>query len=88
MRVERRFLMIEKDYSHHFELVSNYEPAGDQPKAIQELTEGVKKNKKAETDLASTFLSFYSSFLRKNPQMTFFQKINRHKFTKTWSNFG
>src|SRR5699024_2383932 len=54
MRVERRFLMIEKDYSHHFELVSNYEPAGDQPKAIQELTEGVKKNKKAQILLGAT----------------------------------
>ncbi|HIY56824.1 MAG TPA: excinuclease ABC subunit UvrB [Candidatus Tetragenococcus pullicola] len=46
--------MIEKDYSHHFELVSNYEPAGDQPKAIQELTEGVKKNKKAQILLGAT----------------------------------
>lgn len=40
--------MIERDTSHQFELVSKYQPAGDQPAAIRELTEGVLENKKAQ----------------------------------------
>ncbi len=51
---ERRLLMIEKDYSHHFELVSNYSPSGDQPKAIKELTDGVKNHEKAQILLGAT----------------------------------
>lgn len=46
--------MIEKDYSHHFELVSNYSPSGDQPKAIKELTDGVKNHEKAQILLGAT----------------------------------
>lgn len=29
-----------------FKLVSKYKPSGDQPKAIKELVEGIKKGKK------------------------------------------
>ena len=37
-----------------FELVSKYEPSGDQPKAIKELTEGIKENKKNQVLLGAT----------------------------------
>src|SRR5699024_5626649 len=37
-----------------FELVSNYTPQGDQPKAIEELVQGVRANKKAQTLLGAT----------------------------------
>lgn len=33
--------MIERDTSRHFELVSKYQPAGDQPEAINQLVDGV-----------------------------------------------
>lgn len=46
--------MIERDTSHQFELVSKYQPAGDQPAAIRELTEGVLENKKAQILLGAT----------------------------------
>lgn len=46
--------MIERDTTHHFELVSKYQPAGDQPEAIRELTEGVQANKKAQILLGAT----------------------------------
>lgn len=37
-----------------FELVSKYKPAGDQPKAIEELVRGVRENKKAQVLLGVT----------------------------------
>ncbi|MFC7393861.1 excinuclease ABC subunit UvrB [Scopulibacillus cellulosilyticus] len=37
-----------------FELVSKYQPQGDQPKAIQEIVEGIKANKKHQTLLGAT----------------------------------
>ena len=37
-----------------FELVSNYAPSGDQPKAIQELVEGLKEGKKEQVLLGAT----------------------------------
>lgn len=37
-----------------FKIVSEYEPKGDQPKAIQELTEGLKKGEKFQTLLGVT----------------------------------
>ena len=41
--------MIEKRYpSRHFELVSKYQPAGDQPEAITQLVDCVIKGKKAQ----------------------------------------
>src|SRR5699024_5795957 len=46
--------MIEKDQSHKFELVSQYQPAGDQPEAIAALTEGVLSGKKAQILLGAT----------------------------------
>ena len=38
----------------HFELVSEYKPTGDQPQAIEELVEGVKKGKQFQTLLGVT----------------------------------
>ena len=38
----------------HFELVSEYKPTGDQPKAIEELVEGFKKGKQFQTLLGVT----------------------------------
>jgi excinuclease ABC subunit B len=38
----------------NFELVSNYQPSGDQPKAIKELTEGIKRGDKYQTLLGVT----------------------------------
>ena len=38
----------------HFELVSNYKPTGDQPQAINELTEGLIHNEKYQTLLGIT----------------------------------
>ncbi len=46
--------MIEKELSHQFELVSNYQPSGDQPEAIEELTDGVLDHKKAQILLGAT----------------------------------
>lgn len=37
-----------------FELVSNYQPSGDQPKAIQELSEGIRRGDKFQTLLGVT----------------------------------
>ena len=37
-----------------FELVSNYKPSGDQPKAIDELVNGIKDNKKDQVLLGAT----------------------------------
>ncbi len=37
-----------------FKLISNYQPSGDQPKAIQELVEGLKENKKEQVLLGAT----------------------------------
>ncbi len=37
-----------------FEIVSKYEPAGDQPKAIKELVEGIKSGKKEQVLLGAT----------------------------------
>src|SRR5699024_10913467 len=37
-----------------FRLVSNYEPQGDQPKAIEKLTEGVQSGKRHQTLLGAT----------------------------------
>ena len=33
--------MIERTTSHEFELISKYQPAGDQPEAIHQLVDGV-----------------------------------------------
>ncbi len=37
-----------------FQLVSNFEPKGDQPKAIEQLVEGLRQNKKAQVLLGAT----------------------------------
>ncbi|GLB47135.1 UvrABC system protein B [Philodulcilactobacillus myokoensis] len=40
--------MIRRDTSHKYDLVSKYQPTGDQPNAIRKLTQGVKDGKKAQ----------------------------------------
>lgn len=40
--------------SDRFELVSNYQPQGDQPKAIEELVEGIHQGKQHQTLLGAT----------------------------------
>ncbi|MFZ2231392.1 MAG: excinuclease ABC subunit UvrB [Lactococcus raffinolactis] len=46
--------MIEKDTSRKFELISKYEPSGDQPTAIEALAEGIEKGEKAQILLGAT----------------------------------
>ncbi|MFS0951404.1 excinuclease ABC subunit UvrB [Enterococcus thailandicus] len=46
--------MIERDTSQRFELVSKYQPAGDQPEAIRQLVDGVVGGKKAQILLGAT----------------------------------
>lgn len=38
----------------HFELVSQYQPQGDQPRAIKQLVEGIRQGKKAQVLLGAT----------------------------------
>ncbi len=38
----------------YFKLVSNYKPTGDQPQAIEKLTEGIKNGLKEQTLLGVT----------------------------------
>ncbi len=49
-----------------FQLVSAYEPRGDQPKAIEKLVEGIQQRKKHQTLLGATGtgkrLRFQTSF--------------------------
>lgn len=46
--------MISREEHNVFQLVSKYEPAGDQPQAIKELVEGIKNGEKAQTLLGAT----------------------------------
>ncbi len=46
--------MIERDTTRQFDLVSKYQPAGDQPEAIRQLVEGVVAGKKAQILLGAT----------------------------------
>lgn len=46
--------MSESASSHPFELVSPYQPAGDQPQAIESLIEGLKEGKKHQVLLGAT----------------------------------
>lgn len=46
--------MIERQADRKFELVSDYQPTGDQPEAIEELTVGLKAGKKAQILLGAT----------------------------------
>ena len=46
--------MIEKDTSRKFELISKYEPSGDQPTAIEALCEGIENGEKAQSLLGAT----------------------------------
>lgn len=46
--------MIERQADRKFELVSDYQPTGDQPEAIEELTAGLKSGKKAQILLGAT----------------------------------
>lgn len=46
--------MIERETSNTFELVSKYEPSGDQPTAINELIDGIEGGEKAQVLLGAT----------------------------------
>ncbi|MBO0448521.1 excinuclease ABC subunit UvrB [Enterococcus sp. MJM12] len=46
--------MIDRVTSNQFQLVSKYEPAGDQPEAISQLVAGVNEGKKAQILLGAT----------------------------------
>ncbi|MGM0139433.1 UvrABC system protein B [Enterococcus sp. DIV0755b] len=46
--------MIDRVTSNQFQLVSKYEPAGDQPEAISQLVDGVNAGKKAQVLLGAT----------------------------------
>ena len=46
--------MIERQINRKFELVSQYQPTGDQPEAINKLTEGILTGKKAQVLLGAT----------------------------------
>lgn len=46
--------MIERDTTRTFDLVSKYEPAGDQPEAIKELVKNIKNNEKSQILLGVT----------------------------------
>ncbi|WP_026049461.1 excinuclease ABC subunit UvrB [Liquorilactobacillus vini] len=46
--------MIERQTDHKFELVSSYQPTGDQPQAIKQLTQGILAGKKAQILLGAT----------------------------------
>lgn len=46
--------MIERTTSHEFDLISKYQPAGDQPEAIRQLVDGVVGGKKAQILLGAT----------------------------------
>ena len=48
------FLPFQKDMLMKYELISDYQPTGDQPEAIAQLTEGVKQNIPAQTLLGVT----------------------------------
>ncbi|HIX35505.1 MAG TPA: excinuclease ABC subunit UvrB [Candidatus Limosilactobacillus merdigallinarum] len=46
--------MIYRQPDKMFELISDYEPTGDQPEAIRDLTQGIKKGEKAQILLGAT----------------------------------
>ena len=46
--------MIERQVDRHFDIVSPYQPTGDQPQAIKKLSEGIKEGHKAQVLLGAT----------------------------------
>lgn len=46
--------MIDRQTDQKFDLVSNYQPTGDQPEAIKELTKGIQNHEKAQILLGAT----------------------------------
>ncbi|HIW72105.1 MAG TPA: excinuclease ABC subunit UvrB [Candidatus Levilactobacillus faecigallinarum] len=46
--------MIDRQTDRKFDLVSKYQPTGDQPQAIQQLTEGIEAHEKAQILLGAT----------------------------------
>jgi len=46
--------MIDRQTDRKFDLVSNYQPTGDQPQAIQKLTQGIEDHDKAQILLGAT----------------------------------
>nr|WP_207701635.1 excinuclease ABC subunit UvrB [Enterococcus sp. 665A]MBO1339232.1 excinuclease ABC subunit UvrB [Enterococcus sp. 665A] len=54
MKKKEDVCVIERETENTFDLHSNYEPAGDQPTAIRQLSEGVVSGKKAQILLGAT----------------------------------
>lgn len=46
--------MIEKDTTRKFELISKYQPSGDQPQAIEALCDGIENGEKAQILMGAT----------------------------------
>ena len=46
--------MIEREENRQFELVSKYQPTGDQPTAIKQLVDGIQKGEKEQILLGAT----------------------------------
>lgn len=46
--------MIERENNHKFDLVSKYQPTGDQPQAIKKLVNGIDEGEKAQILLGAT----------------------------------
>lgn len=46
--------MIQREVDHQFQVVSKYQPAGDQPQAIEKLAAGIRAHKKAQILLGAT----------------------------------
>ena len=46
--------LIDRVDNNHFDLVSNYQPTGDQPQAIQQLTAGIESGEKEQILLGAT----------------------------------
>ena len=46
--------MIDRVDNNHFDLVSDYQPTGDQPQAIQQLTAGIESGEKEQILLGAT----------------------------------
>ena len=56
MSLTKKFIskLIQEYHMDHFELVSEYNPTGDQPQAIDELVRGFKEGNQCETLLGVT----------------------------------
>lgn len=66
-------IVIERQDGREFDLVSKYQPTGDQPTAIKQLTEGIEQGEKAQILLGATGLGKLLRF-----QTSLKMSTNRH----------